>query len=753
MQVSEFHFNIKKREGLAFDTFVYEPTNVYEKRAGSLYIAGELRNVLPQNIRLLDNLTSTIKEKYYALSSRTAEQAMVEGLKNANKFLELVAKSGNVSWLGNLNYAVLGVKGPNFKVGNIQQYELNLAKVGSIKTLLVRQNQLIDMGKNIDIQGFEPYPLKIFGNIVSGELVYEDIVLALTKEVYSFFDSQGILKEILKEEDFDPEKLNKILKSKNLTGLNGACLLISMKEAGDKNQKSKSITFQKEPEKISIFKSLMIVFSFIIKVLLFVKNNIFRLVKRISSAIRVINARAKARIEVKKQEEIMKKVEEDAELAEKTEQGEEIEELEENGDETEKLEIKEKAVSFIEVQKTEITAKNAIAIPISRAKTKPVFSFNLPKIKLPRISFPKIVLSNNLKNNLYLIFALAGFLMLGFFVFRLQEQQKIKQSQSALSSIQNEINQAEQLMRTGNDKSAYPILTKSLQEINNIQLATNDPLKNEATSLKNSVENDLKTISKFVNIVSPKILFRFNADQFVPQKMVIFQNDLYLFSPFSNDIHKLTPSGGDTVIQTDKRFSIATPYNNSILFLQKPNIIYQLTNDSFGDPLTLTLPSSDFTIDSFAAFNSNLYVLDGKKGEVIKYPGPIDQGKDKPQTWLKDPSKKPIDSQSISVDGSVWVLDKDNSITYFFAGDFQETLSMEIYPPIKIFQKILAPAQLPYIYILEPVQKRLILFAKSNFVVKQYFSDKFDNLKDFGVSEDGREIYVLNGTKIYQIDY
>jgi len=269
---------------------------------------------LPQNLKLLDNLATSIKEKYYALSSRTAEQAIVEGLKNANKFLELVAKTGNVSWLGNLNYAVLGIKGPIFKVGKIEQYEVNLAKVGNIKTLLVRERQIIDMGKNIDLQGFEPYPLKIFGNIVSGELVYNDKILVLTKEVYSFFDSQNILKELLKLEDFDAATLNKILKTKNLTGLSGICFLMvlkELKEGSEKAEKLKSVTFQKEPDKISIIKSLSLIFRFLIKTFLFIKKSFKRLISGISAIVKTMRVMAIDRKERQKQEKLVEKMKEE----------------------------------------------------------------------------------------------------------------------------------------------------------------------------------------------------------------------------------------------------------------------------------------------------------------------------------------------------------------------------------------------------------------------------------------------------------
>lgn len=67
MKVFKFHFNPTKKGAkepdVIFDTFCFEPENVYEKRLGSLYVIGLIKNALPQNIRFLDDLSGHIKEK------------------------------------------------------------------------------------------------------------------------------------------------------------------------------------------------------------------------------------------------------------------------------------------------------------------------------------------------------------------------------------------------------------------------------------------------------------------------------------------------------------------------------------------------------------------------------------------------------------------------------------------------------------------------------------------------------------------
>jgi len=159
----------------------------------------------------------------------------------------------------------------------------------------------------------------------------------------------------------------------------------------------------------------------------------------------------------------------------------------------------------------------------------------------------------------------------------------------------------------------------------------------------------------------------------------------------------------------------------------------------------------------------SLYFLDRKSGEIIKYPYLKNFEWNSPQLWLNPQTKTPhqnefgagrevIDAKSMAIDGSIWILGKDNSISRYYIGGLQETLSFDIFPEPKDFSKIFTYPAFTYLYILEPVQKRIIILNKSGQIVKQFQSEKFDNLLDFAISEDAKTIYLLNGLKVYQIN-
>ena len=146
----------------------------------------------------------------------------------------------------------------------------------------------------------------------------------------------------------------------------------------------------------------------------------------------------------------------------------------------------------------------------------------------------------------------------------------------------------------------------------------------------------------------------------------------------------------------------------------------------------------------------------------MKYPyfGGFQWGE--PKKW----SISPLGEQAagpISVDGSIWALQQNNLINKYYAGRLQKTFEIKVFPfceePIKIWTSNI----LPYLYVLEPKQKRIIILdkpytnelvkGKQAQIVKQYQSEKFDNLKDFAISQNGKAIYLLNGTKVYLVSF
>ena len=205
MQIFELHFNPKNKKGKLVDTFCYQPSDVYEKRLGALAIAGELTEG-SSNKTLLNNLASKIKGAYHSLPTRSQEEALREGLQKGNQFLS------KESWSGDLNLATLSLKGN----------QLQFSKIGEIKILLSRNNELTDIGKNASEEDYN------FGSIVTGKIKKEDKLIVLTEDIYKEFLDKDLLIELAQSKSINNqilEKISKIQKEK-FPKTPGVCLLI-----------------------------------------------------------------------------------------------------------------------------------------------------------------------------------------------------------------------------------------------------------------------------------------------------------------------------------------------------------------------------------------------------------------------------------------------------------------------------------------------------------------------------------------------
>jgi len=229
MRIFQFYFNPKAKEDLIFDSFCFEPENIYEKRLGSLYMVGVLKNALPKNYNFLEKIANFTREKFYKKTLSKPEKALRETLKEINEFLKKIAKSGDVSWLGNLSFAIL----------NIKNFDLNFTKVGEIKIYLIRGGKIIDIDKRLRLQDIEPYPLKIFGNVITGKLIENDLIFVLTKEVFEFFQNQNLIQRLKDLSFFNEKEFKKILNEKKeaLSEVRGIAFIISLSKEISKGKK------------------------------------------------------------------------------------------------------------------------------------------------------------------------------------------------------------------------------------------------------------------------------------------------------------------------------------------------------------------------------------------------------------------------------------------------------------------------------------------------------------------------------------
>ena len=232
LEVREIVF-CKEEENSFCDIFIYEPENIEEQKLGNLYIVGEIVNFSENSSYLVNLLASIIKKEFYSKPKRSTMESLEAGLHKANATLSGFAEQGNVDWIGNLNMIC----------GAYKENELYFSHVGGVKTLLVRDGQITDIGKNIAKEE-KPHPFKTFANIASGEIEKNDLILLSTPEFFNIFSLEKIrqLSSSLDINELTETIYDAVEQEEDITTVG----LLVMKIGNEKQDKKKKKLFEKE---------------------------------------------------------------------------------------------------------------------------------------------------------------------------------------------------------------------------------------------------------------------------------------------------------------------------------------------------------------------------------------------------------------------------------------------------------------------------------------------------------------------------
>jgi hypothetical protein len=272
---------------------------------------------------------------------------------------------------------------------------------------------------------------------------------------------------------------------------------------------------------------------------------------------------------------------------------------------------------------------------------------------------------------------------------------------------------------------------------------------------KETEKNQLAQIYRIRNITEPKVLI----DLLKFEKKIRIGgltkvgDKIYFYNPENNFIYQfdLTENKLDLINKTSVNtgyFRKILPLDNDFLLLvhgSKGLSIFDLFNKKIQN-VELVTKQKNFEIKDLAVYSNYLYVL-SSDNKLYKYTK-SSNGFNKEIEWLKNSLDEII---SLTIDGSVYFLSKDGEIFKFYQGLKQNFKTEDIYPPFSEPIKILTFLNSQYLYILEPSEKRLVIFNKNGKLIEQIMSDYFSNLTDFAIDEKANKIWLANDTKIFEI--
>lgn len=152
-------------------------------------------------------------------------------------------------------------------------------------------------------------------------------------------------------------------------------------------------------------------------------------------------------------------------------------------------------------------------------------------------------------------------------------------------------------------------------------------------------------------------------------------------------------------------------------------------------------------IGGLASFGNNLYLLDKENGKIWKYTGTETGFSEKKNYLVKNLNL--ANASSMSIDGSVWTA--AGGILKFTQGeqDNFEIKNLDKPPGKEIL--IFTLENINNLYVLDKANKRIVVLEKNGNYQSQY---RWGNhqFSDLVVDEKEKKIYLLEKSKIYQID-
>lgn len=358
-----------------------------------------------------------------------------------------------------------------------------------------------------------------------------------------------------------------------------------------------------------------------------------------------------------------------------------------------------------------------------------------------------------------ILLTLAFCSFLGFVVtasyFKMNETKKIETQNytNILSAIEEKKNAAEASLLYDDTQRALTLLQEAQGYISTLPKDTPSE-QQKIQSLEQQIQISLEKLQK-MTLITPELLT--DLAQANPtakaDRMIKIDNTLLITGKDDNTLYTLSL---DTKIVTTSLHESLPALSANTLPKEQDKVVFVAGESKIVefDKKTKTLsqknisfPAENVFLQSIGMYNRKLYALDGTNNQIYKH-NQVGAGYEKGQPWITDGTdvKNGI---SISIDGDLYVLQKDGAILKFTAGKRVEFSTTGILPILSNPNEIWTSSDSKNMYILESSTKRVLIIEKTGKFLKQFTSSLWKTPASMTIDEKRNMIYVLDENKVY----
>jgi hypothetical protein len=200
------------------------------------------------------------------------------------------------------------------------------------------------------------------------------------------------------------------------------------------------------------------------------------------------------------------------------------------------------------------------------------------------------------------------------------------------------------------------------------------------------------------------------------------------------------------------KIQTGTVINSNVVFLtDRPGLIELNPVTTTWKPFDSTFPTPRPTVQALTTFQNRIYLLDRGANRVLRFTrGSSSYGT--ATSWLKD-AVTLADARDIALDGSVYILRSGGKVEEYFNGR-RGTLTLAMIDPVLSNPtRLWTSADSQSFYLLDPDHRRIVVFKKDGQLRQQLSDDAWDDVRDMAIDEAGHVLFVINGTRLlrYQL--
>ncbi|MFH1508881.1 MAG: hypothetical protein ABIE68_01835 [bacterium] len=668
-----------------------------------------------------NNTAQAVFKKFSDSLAERAHEAMNNRFEYAlaavNKLLTTRFENGSSDTLENI-HVVIAVLTDN---------EIHFSATGRAKLILIRQDKMIEISKGMSDGLLNAN--KIFTNVISGVLASEDVMLLATPSLFQYFSDEKIKKtlrtyspdlaafnfqEMLESSDNEKPISAFIIHAKR-SGQKQSLAISKNEGLSDRTANAPNLNIGSEEPKTESKKDEKITGSPLAvtakKTQKLIKDSVFPALSRLG--------RKTAELSKKGIDKIKKP---------------------QGSDRQQKMSkrVYSTPPSFNQTSKASgnyARRKNPIALFFNRSLS----NFR----RLPTNS--KLFIVGAMVIAIILIFSIMAF------SGNSNENLSNEQATTILDSVKTKVSDAENAVIFKDEERALALFMEAQADIETI--LADDSKNEEALALQTTIADNISKLNKVNSLADPVVITQ-NHSNLNLSSLVNSEGTIYSYNTETNAVYALDRDGGQWLTSGSNASSAGklkhafARDNGTILFSTTDNEFYSFdSNAKTFSAVTIDYASGNNLVQDFSEYNSRLYVLDPQANEIFRYDR-AGSGFGVGTEWIGDAS---VISGSVAfdIDGNIYILQGSGEVLNFLAGEQVELSLPPISPTLTAATRIQITES--YIFVLDPVEKRVVVFTKEGKLANQYTSDRFGTLQDFIAIPSENTLIVMDENNSYSI--